>query len=89
MAGHERAFTARAYLSLLRVMKHWRTYRRRRDPPGKITARNAVIFGAACRSCLLRQRCSTARHGRTLHLHEHERLLRAARQSGPGCAGTA
>jgi hypothetical protein len=45
----------------------------------QITARNAVIFGAACRSCPLRQRCTTAKDGRTLHLHEHEGLLRAAR----------
>jgi Transposase domain (DUF772)/Transposase DDE domain len=45
----------------------------------QITARNAVIFGAACRGCPLRQRCTTAKDGRTLHLHEHEGLLRAAR----------
>jgi hypothetical protein len=44
-----------------------------------ITARRAVIFGAACRACPLRQRCTTARDGRTLHLHPHDALLRAAR----------
>jgi Transposase DDE domain len=44
-----------------------------------LTAKNAVIFGAACRSCPLRERCTTASHGRTLHLHEHDSLLRAAR----------
>jgi len=44
-----------------------------------ITARNAVIFGAACRSCPLRQGCTTSKDGRTLHLHEHDSLLRAAR----------
>jgi IS5 family transposase len=44
-----------------------------------LTAKNAVIFGAACRDCPLRQRCTTARDGRTLHLHEHDGLLRAAR----------
>ena len=49
-----------------------------------ITARNAVIFGAACRSCPLRQRCTTAKDGRTLHLHEHEGLLRAARVEWAG-----
>ena len=44
-----------------------------------VTVKNAVIFGAACRGCPLRQRCTTAKHGRTLHLHEHDGLLRAAR----------
>src|SRR5436190_19198125 len=44
-----------------------------------LTARNAVIFGAACRSCPLRQGCTTSKDGRTLHLHEHDSLLRAAR----------
>jgi hypothetical protein len=44
-----------------------------------LTAKNAVIFGAACRDCPLRGRCTTARDGRTLHLHEHDGLLRAAR----------
>jgi hypothetical protein len=44
-----------------------------------LTANNAVIFGAACRDCPLRQRCTTAKDGRTLHLHEHDSLLRAAR----------
>ena len=44
-----------------------------------LTAKNAVIFGAACRDCPLRQRCTTARDDRTLHLHEHDGLLRAAR----------
>jgi hypothetical protein len=50
----------------------------------QITARNAVICGAACRSCPLRQRCTTAKDGRTLHLHEHEGLLRAARAEWAG-----
>jgi Transposase DDE domain/Transposase domain (DUF772) len=45
----------------------------------QVTARNAVIFGAACRGCPLRERCTTAKDGRTLHLHEHDSLLRAAR----------
>jgi hypothetical protein len=53
----------------------------------RVTASNAVIFGAACRDCPLRQRCTTAKSGRTLHLHEHDGLLRAARADwlvGPG-----
>jgi hypothetical protein len=45
----------------------------------QVTARNAVIFGAACRGCPLRETCTTAKDGRTLHLHEHDGLLRAAR----------
>jgi IS5 family transposase len=53
----------------------------------QLTARNAVIFGAACRGCPLRERCTTAKNGRTLHLHEQDSLLRAARArwaAGPG-----
>jgi len=53
----------------------------------QITARNAVIFGAACRACALRQRCTTAKDGRTLHLHEHDGLLRAARAAWAAGAG--
>jgi hypothetical protein len=44
-----------------------------------ITARRAVIFGGACRTCPLRERCTTAKDGRTLHLHQHDALLRGAR----------
>jgi hypothetical protein len=44
-----------------------------------ITVRRAVIFGAACRGCPLRARCTTAKDGRTLHLHPHDAILRAAR----------
>ena len=45
----------------------------------RMTARRAVIFGAACRTCPLRSRCTTAKDGRTLHLHQHDALLREAR----------
>jgi transposase-like protein DUF772/DDE family transposase len=44
-----------------------------------ITARRNVIFGAACRGCPLRARCTTGKTGRTLTLHKHDALLRAAR----------
>jgi hypothetical protein len=44
-----------------------------------ISARRNVTFGAACRGCLLRARCTTNKHGRALILHEHDALLRAAR----------
>jgi Transposase DDE domain len=54
----------------------------------QVTARNAVIFGAACRACPLREKCTTAKDGRTLHLHDG--LLRAARAdwaADPGLRG--
>jgi Transposase DDE domain/Transposase domain (DUF772) len=45
-----------------------------------ITVTRKVVFGVACRACPLRSRCTTSRTGRTLELHEHEGLLRAARR---------
>ena len=44
----------------------------------RLALKNAVIFGGACRHCPLRARCTTAKAGRTMHLHEHD-SLRAAR----------
>jgi hypothetical protein len=38
-----------------------------------------VTFGAACTGCPLRGRCTTARDGRSMSIHPHEDLLRAAR----------
>jgi hypothetical protein len=46
-----------------------------------ITRTRNAIFGAACRGCPLRARCTTSRSGRTIRLHEHEPLLRAARRT--------
>ena len=46
----------------------------------RITARRNVTFGAACRDCPLRARCTTSKTGRALILHEHDALLRAARR---------
>ena len=43
-----------------------------------------VTFGAACAGCPLRQRCTTARDGRSMTIHPHEGLLRAARAQAPG-----
>jgi hypothetical protein len=43
-------------------------------PPGR-----HVVFGAACRPCPLRARCTTSKSGRALSLTPHDRLLRAAR----------
>ena len=39
----------------------------------------AVTFGAACGGCPLRARCTTAKDGRSMTIHPHEGLLRAAR----------
>jgi hypothetical protein len=39
-----------------------------------------VVFGAACRTCPLRSRCTTSKSGRVLSLHPRDRLLRAARE---------
>ncbi len=38
-----------------------------------------VVFGAACRACPLRARCTTSKSGRALSLTPHDQLLRAAR----------
>jgi Transposase domain (DUF772)/Transposase DDE domain len=48
-----------------------------------VTRTRAVTFGAACRGCPLRARCTTAKAGRSLDLHEHDALLRAARADWP------
>jgi hypothetical protein len=45
-----------------------------------ITPKRAVVFGAACRDCPLRQRCTASKTGRTLNLHPHHARLRQARQ---------
>ncbi|HEY3957166.1 MAG TPA: IS1182 family transposase [Streptosporangiaceae bacterium] len=44
-----------------------------------VTPARNVIFGAACGTCPLRAGCTTSKTGRTLSLHPHDRLLRAAR----------
>jgi len=46
----------------------------------RITRTGNAVFGTACRGCPLRTRCTHSRDGRTLHLHDHEALLRAARR---------
>jgi Transposase DDE domain/Transposase domain (DUF772) len=46
----------------------------------KITKSRSFSFGVHCRSCPLRERCTTAKGPRSLTLHEHEALLRAARR---------
>jgi hypothetical protein len=44
-----------------------------------MTRTRTVTFGAACGSCPLRPRCTTAKDGRSMTIHPHEDLLRAAR----------
>jgi hypothetical protein len=39
-----------------------------------------VTFGAACRGCPLRARCTASKTGRALILHPRDALLRAARE---------
>jgi Transposase DDE domain len=44
-----------------------------------MSATRTVSFGTLCADCPLRARCTTAAHGRSMTLHPHEALLRAAR----------
>ena len=44
-----------------------------------ITAKGAARFGANCRRCPQRHRCTTAKNGRIIKLHPHHDLLAAAR----------
>jgi hypothetical protein len=44
-----------------------------------IRSKRWVTFGAACRGCPLRIRCTASATGRRLKLHEHDALLRAHR----------
>ena len=45
-----------------------------------IPAGRSVTFGAGCVGCPLRAQCTTSKTGRTINVHEHEMLLRAARR---------
>ena len=44
-----------------------------------ITPKGRARFGANCRRCPVRSRCTTAKAGRTIKLHPHHDLLAAAR----------
>jgi hypothetical protein len=44
-----------------------------------ISKARTVTFGTACAGCPLRARCTTAKDGRSMSIHPHEDLLRAAR----------
>jgi hypothetical protein len=44
-----------------------------------MSTKRTVTFGAVCADCPLRAACTTAVGGRSMSIHEHEALLRAAR----------
>ena len=44
-----------------------------------MTASRTVTFGATCGACPLRHKCTTAAGGRSMTIHPHDDLLRAAR----------
>ncbi len=44
-----------------------------------ISPARTVTFGRLCHGCPLRQQCTTSKSGRSMSIHEHEGLLRAAR----------
>ena len=44
-----------------------------------MSANRTVTFGKLCADCPLRDRCTTAKAGRSMTIHEHENLLRTAR----------
>jgi hypothetical protein len=46
-----------------------------------ITAGSTATFGARCHGCPLRNRCTTAKHGRVLHYREHDAELVEARRA--------
>ncbi len=45
-----------------------------------ISTKRTVTFGAACRACPLAAKCTTAKDGRSLHLHQHDKLQRRHRR---------
>jgi transposase len=54
------------------------------------TPGTTVHFPApCCRSCLYRERCTTSRHGRSVHIHPDERLLSELRERQQTAAGRA
>ncbi len=46
-----------------------------------IAAKGGATFGTRCRGCALRTRCTTAKDGRILHIHEHDAELVEARRA--------
>jgi hypothetical protein len=60
------------------------------DQPGSVSCPNGhtrplsrtrtATFGALCRSCPLRARCTTSKTGRSMRIHPHDAITRAHRQ---------
>jgi len=51
-------------------------------PAGQVrpmSSKRSVTFGAVCAACPLRELCTTAKDGRSMTIHPHDGLLRAAR----------
>jgi hypothetical protein len=46
----------------------------------QVSPKGSVTFGSACAGCPLRQRCTTAKDGRSITLGEHHQLQRAHRE---------
>ena len=46
----------------------------------QIAPAGTATFGAGCRGCPLRARCTSSKDGRSLNVNQHEDLLRAARR---------
>ncbi|MCI4675019.1 transposase [Candidatus Mycolicibacterium alkanivorans] len=44
-----------------------------------MSPKRSVTFGKLCAGCPLRDQCTTAADGRSMSIHEHQALLRAAR----------
>jgi IS5 family transposase len=44
-----------------------------------MTAANNAVFGTRCHGCPLRSRCTNAKHGRTIHLRDHDDELEFGR----------
>jgi hypothetical protein len=51
-----------------------------------MTKNRTVTFGVACKNCPLRARCTTAKTGRSLLIHIHDKLQRAHRERAKGPA---
>jgi len=45
-----------------------------------VSTTGVATFGALCRTCPLRQQCTTSKTGRKIVLHDHDALLRRARR---------
>jgi len=50
-----------------------------------ITARRAVVFGAACKGCPLRAQCTASKTGRTMKIHQYQALLGSGQGAAAGC----